>query len=148
MDDWRERGCVYATEDIKLSFDNLKQLTTLNAGSVVLIGTFLKDIFPSAKGTLDVSPGIKLLIAASFICFGVSLALSAYLMHVNARSLRNAGGYFLWREFEPGGDNVEDYRRALESGRTAAFAVGGWPLPIFAAGLFCFGLAVVLSLYS
>jgi hypothetical protein len=32
------------------NFETVKHLTTLSAGSVVLIGTFLQDIFPKTKG--------------------------------------------------------------------------------------------------
>jgi hypothetical protein len=82
-----EREFPDYTESIKLHFENLKQLTTLNAGSIVVIGTFLKDIFPRENGTLDVSAGIKLLIALSFISFGVSLVLASYGMFQYARRL-------------------------------------------------------------
>jgi hypothetical protein len=33
-------------ESFKLGFEAVKHLTTLSAGSLVLIATFLKDIFP------------------------------------------------------------------------------------------------------
>src|SRR5215207_3226584 len=70
-----EKGQVWA-------FEAFKHLTTLNAGSIVLIGTFLKDIFPKDnQGNLSVDTGSKLLIAASFALFGLSLAASAYSMY-------------------------------------------------------------------
>src|SRR5215211_1743744 len=68
------------TEGPKLLFEASKQLTTLNAGSIVVIGTFLRDIFPTEQGTLAVGPFIKGLIAASFVCFGVSLILATFIM--------------------------------------------------------------------
>jgi hypothetical protein len=46
-------------EAIKVAYDSFKYLTTLNAGSIVLIVTFLKDIFPSEGGTLDLEPAIR-----------------------------------------------------------------------------------------
>jgi hypothetical protein len=163
-EEYRVRETV--TEIIKLSFDNLKHLTTLNAGSIVLIATFLKDIFPGVKGTLDVGPGIKLLVTASFICFGASLALSVYLMHIWARTLEYLGGHGramqlerehdramqLEREELPEGlqleKGTERYRRALQRSRRIASVAGGWPLSLFAIGLICFGIAVVLNLYQ
>jgi hypothetical protein len=42
-------------EVIKLGFEWMKQLTTLSAGSIVVIGTFLSNIFPTDnQGTLTV----------------------------------------------------------------------------------------------
>jgi hypothetical protein len=58
-----------------------KQLTTLNAGSIVLIGTFLGDIFPKKHGNLAVGPVTTQFIALSFLCFGVSLVASTYSMY-------------------------------------------------------------------
>ena len=151
MDDEREEirdeDIQYVTEEVKLSFDNLKQLTTLNAGSIVLIGTFLNDIFPSTKGILDVSPIIKLLITASFICFGLSLALSAYLMHYYVRSLHYSAGYLWWHRSEPEGEQSQIFRHRLSRVRVALYKARSWPLSVFVAGLFCFCLAVVLNLY-
>ena len=69
------------TESIKMSFETFKHLATLNAGAIVLIGTFLQGIFPSQNGVLNVGLGVKLLIAASFVCFGLSLAATAYAMY-------------------------------------------------------------------
>jgi hypothetical protein len=65
----------------KLSHDTQKHLTTLTAGSIVLISTFLKDIFPKSKnGTLLIGMPIKVLIAVSFFCFGCSLLGSTLLL--------------------------------------------------------------------
>jgi hypothetical protein len=146
-DEIQNEEIQYFTEEVKLSFDNLKQLTTLNAGSIVLIGTFLNDIFPSTKGTLDVSPIIKLLITASFICFGLSLVLSAYLMEYSARSLHYSAGFLSWRRSEPEGKQAQNFERRLRRLRGAIYKFRSWPLTVFGAGLFCFCLAVVLNLY-
>ena len=70
------------TEVITLGFEWMKQLTTLSAGSIVVIGTFLSNIFPTDKqGTLTIPLGIKLLIGAAFVGFGVSLIVSAIAMN-------------------------------------------------------------------
>lgn len=69
-------------------------LTTLNAGSIVLIATFLRDIFPKTEGgVLDVALYVKLLIAASFLFFGISqrVALMLTCVWVNACTVGRAG---------------------------------------------------------
>jgi len=129
-----EREFPDYTESIKLHFENLKQLTTLNAGSIVVIGTFLKDIFPRENGTLDVSAGIKLLIALSFISFGVSLVLASYGMFQYARRL--------WL-FERHGQ-ITRLPPGLTLGR---LLVRFLALPAFSTGLICFGAAVLVNLY-
>src|SRR5215217_5743953 len=78
------------TESYKIAFETIKQLTTLNAGSIVVIGTFLKDIFPSKNGSLAVGAGMKLLITLAFISFGLSLVFSSYAMLDYSRCLRYA----------------------------------------------------------
>jgi len=119
------------TESIKLAFETFKQLATLNAGSIVLIGTFLQGIFPSQNGALYVGLGIKLLIAASFLSFGVSLALSAYTMYLYTRILEN-------------------YLKASnELDRTTNIRLGAQrlPLALFWYGIASFGVAVLLNLF-
>ena len=65
----------------KLSHDTQKHLTTLTAGSIVLISTFLKDIFPKGKnGILLIGMPIIVLIAVSFFCFGCSLLGATWLL--------------------------------------------------------------------
>jgi hypothetical protein len=128
-----EREFPDYTESIKLHFENLKQLTTLNAGSIVVIGTFLKDIFPRENGTLAVSAGIKLLIALSFISFGVSLVLASYGMFQYARRL--------WI-FEQYGE-ITRFRRVPLGRLFVRFLA----LPSFSTGLLCFGAAVLVNLY-
>ena len=65
-------------------FEVVKQLTTLSAGSIVLIGTFIKDIFPrdAHTGALAVDSISKGLIISSFILFGLSLVASSVSMYV------------------------------------------------------------------
>ena|SRR5215217_3544465 len=143
------------TESIKMAFEASKQLTTLNAGAIVIIGTFLKDIFPSKHGTLTVGPFLKGLIASSFICFGVSLLLASIAMVYNARTVRTLYDV-AWEDQlrEKKGLPPREARRI--SGIAArllllSYFIGRraslWPLPFFTAGLLCFGLAVVLNLY-
>jgi hypothetical protein len=63
------------TESIKLSFEAVKHMSTITAGSFVVIATFLRDIFPHA-----LSPMLKLLTAATFVCFGLALISSAWAL--------------------------------------------------------------------
>ena len=67
-------------ESIKLGFEAVKHLTTLTAGSIVVIATFLKDIFPSADGPSTLHPLLKVLVAASFVALGLSLVASAFCL--------------------------------------------------------------------
>jgi hypothetical protein len=122
-------------EVFKLGFENVKQLTTLNAGSIVIIGTFLADIFPTKDGTLAVGPGLKFLIAAAFVFFGLSLIFSAYAMYAFPRVVRN----LLEQR------SVVTEARLVEELRV--FARRLLPFPFFTAGLICFGAAVLLNLY-
>jgi hypothetical protein len=151
MDNEREEAqheeLPYFTEGIQLCFESVKQLTTLNAGSIVIIGTFLKDIFPNPKGALDVSRTTEWLITGAFICFGLSLALSAILMHIYSRSLEDVGGYIYWHRLDPEGRTAQDYGRLMERGRTTTFFGGVVPMAIFTVGVLCFGAAVVLNLW-
>jgi hypothetical protein len=120
------------TEGIKLGFDNMKQLTTLNAGSIVLIGTFLTNIFPTKDGSLATGPTIKALIAAAFILFGVLLLLSAYSMFVYTALLEK------W--IETANPDVRPHRVLFWVSRVA-------PYNSFVLGLGCFGAAVLMNLY-
>jgi hypothetical protein len=120
------------TESIKLAFEDFKHLTTLNAGSIVLIGTFLQGIFPSENGTLTVGLGIKLLIALSFFCFGASLALASLVMYQYTRVLRNY---------------LSDALSIDRDRHVRIWLVPpGLPLLLFWFGLTFFGLAVVINL--
>jgi hypothetical protein len=66
-------------ESFKLAFEGVKHLTTLSAGSFVLIATFLKDIFPKGQdNTLALPLGDKVLVSASFLFFALSLVFSAF----------------------------------------------------------------------
>src|SRR5215203_5259556 len=68
---------AYRTNALNVLLDQFKHLTTLSAGSIVLIATFLKDIFPrSDNGDLTMNLGLKLFIAASFVLLGISLISS------------------------------------------------------------------------
>jgi hypothetical protein len=85
-----ERPAPDLTEAIKLGFEAMKQLTTLNAGSIVVIGTFLSNIFPTDRqGTLTVPLYIKILIGLAFVGFGASLLLSTYVLILYRRMLES-----------------------------------------------------------
>jgi hypothetical protein len=124
-------GLPDPTEPYKLAFETAKQLTTLNAGSIVIIGTFLKDIFPSESGTLDVGAGIKWLIALAFISFGASLVGSTFAMRYYISGLALL--------FQPTPPRDSFFVRLF---------VLLLPLPVFTAGVICFGSAVVMSLLA
>src|SRR5215203_215298 len=89
--DYTKRSKDY-TESIKLGFESVKQQTTLSAGSIVVIGAFLKDIFSIKNGTLNVGEGplgsiIFWLIVLSFVAFGLSLILSSIALFYYSRRL-------------------------------------------------------------
>jgi len=119
-------------EVIKLGFEWMKQLTTLSAGSIVVIGTFLSNIFPTDKqGTLTIPLGIKLLIGAAFVGFGVSLIVSAIAMNTYRAIL----------ELFLRGDRPEEIYSP------ATRITISLPLPFFTGGVICFGAAVLLNMF-
>jgi hypothetical protein len=113
-------GIVQPLEGLKAELEVVKHITTLNAGSIVVIGTFLKDIFPIAMGT-----GLKLLIAAAFLLFGLSLALSAGGMYALSGRISES--------------------RAFD--KFWARLVLWPPLVFFVLALVCFGIAVLIDLF-
>ena len=114
-----------------MTFETFKHLATLNAGSIVLIGTFLQGIFPSQNGVLNTGLGVKLLIAASFVCFGLSLATAAYAMYRCTRIL----DHYLYAVLD-----VNRYKPPTSLERVL-------PLGSFWLGLGAFGLAVLINLF-
>ena len=112
-------------------FETFKHLATLNAGSIVLIGTFFQGIFPSQNGVLNTGLGVKLLIATSFVCFGLSLAAAAYAMYRCTRVL----DYYLSTTLD-----VNRYKPPARWERVV-------PLGSFWLGLGVFGLAVLINLF-
>jgi hypothetical protein len=118
---------------LSILLDQFKHLTTLSAGSLVLIATFLKDIFPkNAQGSLTIGLGIKLPIAASFVLLGISLISSVFFMVRFANKISS-------RASPQGLDNFLDsptttYSQALS-------------LICFLAGIICFGVAVLINLF-
>jgi len=120
-------------EAIKSAVDLFKHLTTLNAGSIVVIGTFLKDIFPHKDGTLAVGLGIKLWIAAAFILFGLSLVFATYFMTLFSTTL-------------------ERWARSLDTEppllpRSISLVARVAPFYCYVFGLVCFGAAVLINLF-
>jgi hypothetical protein len=113
-------------EGLRLYFESAKHLTTLNAGSIVLIATFLKDIFPSEGGSLTVGPWMKFLIGAAIVSFGISLLISVIDMSLIIGSVEN--------------------QQALVETRSIETLVVVAPLVIFVLAVFLFGFAVVLNL--
>jgi hypothetical protein len=67
-------------ESIKLGFEAVKHLTTLSAGSTVLIGTFFTDIFRNAEGELLIGKWGLAAVIISFLAFGASLIVAAIAM--------------------------------------------------------------------
>ena len=115
------------SETVAAALEVYKQIITLGAGSIVLIGTFLKNIFPTASGTLDVGWFIKLCIAAAFVLFGLSLIVAAGFMTYYS--------FYLERSGAPHRDNF-----TYQWGRVL-------PLAFFVLGTISFGAAVLMNLY-
>src|SRR3712207_50085 len=111
------------------ALDIYKHITTLSAGSIVLIGTFLKDIFPYESGTLAVSGGVRTTIVIAFALFGASLVTGALNMTFYGLSL-------------------------ARSARFSDLQEVGWewalvlPMYTYALGTISFGTAVVANLYQ
>jgi hypothetical protein len=120
------------TQVITLGFEWMKQLTTLSAGSIVVIGAFLSNIFSTDKqGTLTTPLLVKLLIGAAFVGFGVSLIVSAKAMNTYRGILES---------YLHGGRPAEIY-----SLTTRLLIV--LPLRSFTVGVICFGAAVLLNMF-
>jgi hypothetical protein len=69
-------------EYFKVATGVQKHLTTLSAGSLVLIGTFLRDIFSNKALRLEFLglPVTKIFIGLSFLFFVISLGISTWLI--------------------------------------------------------------------
>jgi hypothetical protein len=63
-----------AKEPINFGFEIIKHVTTLSAGSIVLLATFLKDIF--TPNLADLPPVITGAIVLAFASFGLSLVFA------------------------------------------------------------------------
>jgi len=150
--DYTKRSKDY-TESIKLGFESVKQQTTLSAGSIVVIGAFLKDIFSIKNGTLNVGEGplgsiIFWLIVLSFVAFGLSLILSSIALFYYSRRL--------WLHIhEPRDEELHPQQVPQAPGESKRVAQlrewatdRGKAVSIFAlnCGLICFGAAVILNL--
>jgi len=124
-----------------LAFEAFKHLTTLNAGSIVLISTFLKDIFPKdQQGHLSVDPMSTVLIVLSFLLFGMSLAGSTYTMYWIATPDFPSW----WREQTEGILGVLFGREgAIEKLLMFLTPLAG---TAFFFGLVCFGITVLTNL--
>ena len=123
-----ERALEQRTEALKLVFDGYKQLTTLSAGSIVLIGTFLSDIFPKTEsGLLDVGVSSKLLVTLAFIGGGLCLVVSVFCMFSTS--------YSIYRS------SHSDY-----IGSKIMLALYIVPYGLLFFGVCCFGVAVTTNL--
>jgi hypothetical protein len=110
------------------AFDVYKHITTLSAGSIVLIGTFLKDIFPYESGTLAISGQVKSGITLAFVLFGASLVMGTLFMTMYSLSFARAR-----------------FTDLQELGWEWALVL---PMITYALGIIAFGTAVVLNLYQ
>jgi hypothetical protein len=162
-------------DGLNLGFESLKHLTTLNAGSIVLIATFLRDIFPH-----QISLGLKFLVAGSFILFGLSLASAAFLIYFLMHA-RHKLEDLLTEELltvklfgvvslEFSGEDITEAARSTEPAsprnrqegkfpdiiKGLQHAVARWrtlfswvvvPFLLFFSGLASFGTAVILNLF-
>src|SRR3712207_1141808 len=66
-------------DSIKSAFETVKQVTTLSAGSTVLLATFLKDIFAGAGGVetlADLTVRVKVMVVTAFLLFGLTLVFA------------------------------------------------------------------------
>jgi hypothetical protein len=111
---------------VQIGFETTKQLTTLSAGSIVVIGTFLSNIFPTDKhGILAVPGSIKLLIAAAFVGFGATLISATFMM------------------FRYSTISAE----TIATGRPIIGLLRLLPFIPFAGATICFGAAVLLNMF-
>ena len=118
---------------INVLLDQFKHLTTLSTGSLVLIATFLKDIFPrSNNGDLTIGLGLKLLIAASFVLLGISLVSSVFFMVRSANQISS-------RTTPQRLDAFLDSAPIIYSQAVSLLS--------FLAGIIFFGVAVLINLF-
>jgi hypothetical protein len=108
-------------------FEADKHLTTLNAGSIVVIATFLSDIFPSEDGVLNAGSLITGLVGVAIILFGLSLLCSV------------AGMFFIISARE----NDKPLSETPIEELIATLA----PLGLFFLALLAFGVAVLINLW-
>jgi hypothetical protein len=137
-------------ESIKLIFDSNKHITTLSAGSTLLLVTFMKDLLPTdAQGNLAVGRLEVFFIVCSLACFGLVICLAAYTMHKCSVWMRDPVTY-----------RDEVIEISLPIGITAQFASGEkkavrayetrlviLPIIIYVIGLLVFSGVVIISLF-
>jgi hypothetical protein len=147
-------------ESIKLIFDTNKHITTLSAGSSLLLVTFMKDLLPkNAQGGLAVTEIEVLLIVFSLICFGLVICFAAYAMHKCSIWMRNPVAYHrdkLEMELKlipfplfglgaevtiKGGETPAQGKRAYETPLVT------YPIIIYVLGLSVFSGAVISALF-
>ena len=95
------RRAVYITHRAKLGFEHAKHLATLNTASILLISSFLRIIFPRPlEGGLWISVGSKVLIAGSFVLFGLSLLLSGLAMYAFFQRLDEENPHYIKAQYQ------------------------------------------------
>jgi hypothetical protein len=119
-------------ESLKSGFETVKQLTTLSAGSTVLLATFLKDIFPGDLANLTVRVKVVVVFAFSLLTLSPMTAISSLVGFsgmLRSRRLNNI------ESDEPFGGLRMRYR---------GFIAG--PLFLYSVGLILFSFAVLDAL--
>jgi hypothetical protein len=138
-------------EYFKVAIDVNKHLTTLCAGSLVLIGTFLKDIFLPHELSL---PVMQVLIGLSFFFLSSSLIVAALLVG------QYRGAFFRVAKFaqKPQLETQPDEEgKSLTEEERIVNHLTGFPNPnrarsrylaptLFFLGVLTFSMAVILSL--
>lgn len=145
-------------ESIKLIFDTNKHITTLSAGSSVLLVTFMKDLLPkNEQGGLAVGTVQVYLIVVSLACFGLVICFAAYAMHKCSVWMRNPVAYHRDTKMEvvliplpiPRAQvNVKwDLKRRAQEKRAYETALVTYPIVLYVVGLSIFSGVVITALF-
>jgi len=135
--------------------DTLKHLTTLSAGSILLIGTFSSIIFPTnERGTLEVGLASKWLIGLSIVLFGLSLIWAVIALYSLSLMAANWAWQMNWLNMVLnalsrvlGSENrIEVFGSDTPAITRGELIVVLLPFIIFVLGLFLFGTAVLVNL--
>jgi hypothetical protein len=135
----KERLAKGRIEGYKQTQDSQKHLTTLSAGSIVLIATFLSDIFPKAEGVLLIESDVKWLVAISFGMFAISIALSSWLLIHLPIVVERIGDIDI-------NIPMNQYKKRVLTQLKYSFQLRYWTFVAFLLGMFSFGVAVLLGL--
>jgi hypothetical protein len=157
LPDWKSH-VGYIREQIEAfggrGFESIKHLSALSAGSVVLIATFMTDIFPR-----DMIPVTKGLIAVSFLSFGLALVSSMLYMNAYFNALLHNASTATLDPDDPRSQNpklaslVVELKRHNEDTRTLTKTVRllksahFWTSVCFTLGILTFGTAILSNLF-